>query len=339
MLLLLLPHAGKTDAAQRADLFGIGIHIQRNPPPRTVVKLPHLPRSIGGTTAAAGGSASMPTAAAAAAAAAADSIAGQPAVAVQVPDGVTSTEADAALAAAVAGAADSYTTVTTTTTTTTTVTTTTNPGLAGQPSTVTYVTNTAPAMQPGAATPAAVTVTAPVVPTTPPAAAAAAPTQEASQGSSHPILKPAFSTLPPAGTAQQPSQATPATTGTTTNLPTGLQPVMTVPSAASSSNSSSSSSQMPPIPMAGPTVKAPPPWIFTQKDAKQMLLIGCSVPFEGSQQLVGSAVFSALKMAVTDLVPTELSGVNVNVTCINSKCEDIPAYMAVSKFATEGASE
>jgi hypothetical protein len=79
--------------------------------------------------------------------------------------------------------------------------------------------------------------------------------------------------------------------------------------------------------------------VFTQKDAKQQLLIGCSVPFEGSQQLVGQAVFSALKMAVTQLVPKELPGVNVNVTCINSKCEDIPAYMAVSKFAAEGASE
>jgi hypothetical protein len=38
-------------------------------------------------------------------------------------------------------------------------------------------------------------------------------------------------------------------------------------------------------------------------------------------------------------VPKELPGVSVNITCINSKCEDIPAYMAVSKFAAEGASE
>jgi hypothetical protein len=93
------------------------------------------------------------------------------------------------------------------------------------------------------------------------------------------------------------------------------------------------------MPMAGPTVKAPPPFVFTQKDAKQTLLIGCSVPFEGQQQLVGQAVLSALKMAVTDIVPVELPGFNVNITCINSKCEDIPAYMAVSKFAAEGASE
>ncbi|WIA42597.1 hypothetical protein OEZ86_008573 [Tetradesmus obliquus] len=42
-------------------------------------------------------------------------------------------------------------------------------------------------------------------------------------------------------------------------------------------------------------------------------------------------------MAVTELVPKELPGVAVNITCINSKCEDIPAYMAVSKFAAEGA--
>jgi hypothetical protein len=91
--------------------------------------------------------------------------------------------------------------------------------------------------------------------------------------------------------------------------------------------------------MAGPTIKAPPPFLFTQKDAVKTLLIGCSVPFEGSQQLVGEAVLSAMKMAVKDLVPKELPGVNVNITCINSKCEDIPAYMAVSKFASEGASE
>uniref|UniRef100_A0A383W2N6 Receptor ligand binding region domain-containing protein n=1 Tax=Tetradesmus obliquus TaxID=3088 RepID=A0A383W2N6_TETOB len=370
--------SGKTDAANAADLFGIGILIQRNPPPRTVVKLPQLPSSSSSSsssssaTAAAG--ASLPAYPAGAAEAPTD----PETVTIQVPGGMAVTEADAA-ATGLAGS----TTVTTTTTTTVTKTTTEEP--AGTPTAVLPV-STMPAMQPGStavtvvATPAGVLPTLPGaaavatvvstqpgaaaaaatvaaapagVPAThpgatsatvvatpagiPPAAAPAAPTA-APEMTSHPLLKPAFATAPASGIVKQLTPAAPAAATGAVTTPTGLNPVTSVPPAAGSSSSSSGGgSQPPPMPMAGPSVKAPPPFLFTQKDAKQTLLIGCSVPFEGSQQLVGAAVLNAMKMAVTELVPKELPGVAVNITCINSKCEDIPAYMAVSKFAAEGA--
>lgn len=96
---------------------------------------------------------------------------------------------------------------------------------------------------------------------------------------------------------------------------------------------------MPPLELAGPSVKPPAPFIFKQKGATKTVKVGCCVPFEGSQKSAGEAVFSAMKMAVTDMAATELPGVNVNLTCLNSKCKPVPAYMAVNQFADEGAGE
>ncbi|KAF6261902.1 periplasmic binding protein-like I [Scenedesmus sp. NREL 46B-D3] len=74
-----------------------------------------------------------------------------------------------------------------------------------------------------------------------------------------------------------------------------------------------------------------------QAGAKSTMLIGCALPFEGNQRVVGEAVFQAARMAVMDKAPALLPGVNVNLTCINSKCIDIPTYNAVYDLAERGA--
>lgn len=86
-------------------------------------------------------------------------------------------------------------------------------------------------------------------------------------------------------------------------------------------------------------VTAPAPFIFKQKGAIKTIMIGCSLPFEGSQQLAGEAVYSALKLAITDLAPKIIPNLNINLTCFNSRCSDIPTYAAVTRLADEGASE
>jgi hypothetical protein len=54
-------------------------------------------------------------------------------------------------------------------------------------------------------------------------------------------------------------------------------------------------------------------------------------------QVVGEAVFHAARLAIMDKAPALLPGVTVNLTCINSKCVDIPTYNAVYDLAEEGA--
>lgn len=44
-----------------------------------------------------------------------------------------------------------------------------------------------------------------------------------------------------------------------------------------------------------------------------------------------------LKMAVTDFAPKALPGVNVNLTCVDSRCKDIPAFNAMNRLADEQA--
>jgi hypothetical protein len=44
-------------------------------------------------------------------------------------------------------------------------------------------------------------------------------------------------------------------------------------------------------------------------------------------------------MAIQDKAATLLLGVNINFTCINSKCVDIPTYNAVYDLAEQGAGE
>jgi hypothetical protein len=84
-------------------------------------------------------------------------------------------------------------------------------------------------------------------------------------------------------------------------------------------------------------VQAPKPWVLKQEGASKTVLIGCILPFEGDLQIAGTSIYHALKLAVSDEAPKVLPGFNVNVTCINTKCADIAAHMAMSRFAKEKA--
>lgn len=121
----------------------------------------------------------------------------------------------------------------------------------------------------------------------------------------------------------------------------GLQPAFAAPK-PSNATAAPTVKLAPPqtmaaIPSAFSNVSAPPPFVFKQKGASKSIRIGCAVPFEGSQKLAGEAVYSALKMAITELAPKVVPDLNINLTCFNSRCSDIPAYAAVTKFADEGA--
>lgn len=84
-------------------------------------------------------------------------------------------------------------------------------------------------------------------------------------------------------------------------------------------------------------VQAPKPWVLKQEGASKTILIGCILPFEGDLQIAGTSIYHALKLAVSDEAPKVLPRINVNVTCINTKCADIAAHMAMSRFAKEKA--
>jgi hypothetical protein len=85
------------------------------------------------------------------------------------------------------------------------------------------------------------------------------------------------------------------------------------------------------------TMQPPKPWVLDQEDAGQTILIGCILPFEGDLRIAGNAVYHALKLAISEEAPTLLPGVNVNLTCVNTKCADIPAHMAMTRFAQDKA--
>lgn len=86
-------------------------------------------------------------------------------------------------------------------------------------------------------------------------------------------------------------------------------------------------------------VQAPQPWVLKQEGATDTIVIGCILPFEGDLRLAGNAVYHALQLAVSEEAPTLLPGINVNLTCVNTKCADIPAHMAMERLVKEGAGE
>lgn len=84
-------------------------------------------------------------------------------------------------------------------------------------------------------------------------------------------------------------------------------------------------------------VQAPKPWVLRQEGAAETILIGCILPFEGDLRLAGNAVYHALKLAISEEAPTLLPDYNLNLTCINTKCADIPSHMAMQRFVRERA--
>eukprot|EP00775_Hariotina_reticulata_P002011 gene2011-2333_t len=79
------------------------------------------------------------------------------------------------------------------------------------------------------------------------------------------------------------------------------------------------------------------PFIFDQPGSTSTILIGCLTPEEGDQASVGAAVRAALQLAIIDTAPSTVPGVNINLTCLNSKCLGEPASLAASELADDGA--
>lgn len=65
--------------------------------------------------------------------------------------------------------------------------------------------------------------------------------------------------------------------------------------------------------------------------------MGCEAPFDGDLGQTGLSIFEALKLAIKDKAPKLVPGANVNLTCVNTQCKDIPAHMATKAFADAGA--
>lgn len=84
-------------------------------------------------------------------------------------------------------------------------------------------------------------------------------------------------------------------------------------------------------------VQAPKPWVLRQEGATNTVLIGCILPFEGDLRLAGNAVYHALKLAVSEEAPTLLPDYNINLTCVNTKCADIPSHRAMEGFVKDKA--
>jgi hypothetical protein len=61
------------------------------------------------------------------------------------------------------------------------------------------------------------------------------------------------------------------------------------------------------------------------------------LPFEGDLRLAGNAVYHALQLAVLEEAPTLLPDHNINVTCVNTKCADIPSHRAMEGFVKDKA--
>lgn len=86
------------------------------------------------------------------------------------------------------------------------------------------------------------------------------------------------------------------------------------------------------------TMQGPKSVLIEAKGATKTVLMGCVLPFEGSDQTpVGKAVHAALLMALRDLGPSLKIPVNINLTCLNTRCLDIPAHNAMEQLVKAGA--
>jgi hypothetical protein len=77
--------------------------------------------------------------------------------------------------------------------------------------------------------------------------------------------------------------------------------------------------QLAPLDAANTTTKGPEPVIFSTPGATQTILIGCTLPLSGDHELGGRAIMQAAQMAINDTLPALKLGVNVNLTCLNSR--------------------
>jgi hypothetical protein len=72
--------------------------------------------------------------------------------------------------------------------------------------------------------------------------------------------------------------------------------------------------------------RGPKPWVLEVPGANKTLLLGCVLPFAGSdgQDVTGKAVHVAIKMALRDVGKLMRIPLNVNLTCLNSKVRGVP---------------
>lgn len=84
-------------------------------------------------------------------------------------------------------------------------------------------------------------------------------------------------------------------------------------------------------------VSVPAPFLFKQPNANTTLLVGCILPFEGNQEGIGVAVAAGLRMGIKELAPKIIPWANINLTCLNTRCQDIPSHAQLSRLADDGA--
>jgi hypothetical protein len=148
-----------------------------------------------------------------------------------------------------------------------------------------------------------------------PAAASPAPkaAPAAAKASPAPLAKPAAS---PAPAAASTSPAPAAAKSPTVFLP-AAKPAASPAAAASSAPAA-----------AAPTA------------GKKTLKIGCLVPLTGGKTNTGRAVQAAIEMAIRDVAPKRLPGVDVQLVCEDTKCADVPSLRAAQRLARDkGVSE
>ncbi|KAF8056017.1 Atf7ip [Scenedesmus sp. PABB004] len=80
-------------------------------------------------------------------------------------------------------------------------------------------------------------------------------------------------------------------------------------------------------------VPNPAPWVFRQPGAKGNITLGVMMPLQGSQRIAGEAAVVGVRMAITDLAPKLLPGLDVVLDIANSRCKDIPAFNAMTALA------
>ncbi|KIY92990.1 branched-chain amino acid transport system substrate-binding protein [Monoraphidium neglectum] len=143
-----------------------------------------------------------------------------------------------------------------------------------------------------------------------PAAASPAPkaAPAAAKASPAPLAKPAAS---PAPAAASTSPAPAAAKSPTVFLP-AAKPAASPAAAASSAPAA-----------AAPTA------------GKKTLKIGCLVPLTGGKTNTGRAVQAAIEMAIRDVAPKRLPGVDVQLVCEDTKCADVPSLRAAQRLARD----
>lgn len=140
---------------------------------------------------------------------------------------------------------------------------------------------------------------------------------------------------PPSGTAGA-AAAGGGSAAAAGNASSGSGGGFTLPTAVSTS--AAAGAARPQIASNLSSLAGPEPIIFKTPGATKTILLGCLLPLSGTDQdISGNAVLQGAKLALQDLLPKLKLDVNVNLTCLNTKCLEIPAFNAAKELAKDGA--